>query len=171
MKSIYRVALAAWAGVAILAMVSTATNAQAKTLKQQLVGTWTVVSNITMHPDGSKYEAFGGHTTGILILDRSGHFAEVLTGDARMKFASNNRLAGSADENKGVVQGSLAYFGTYSVSEADHTLIFHVAGSTFANWDGTDQKRTASVTGNELKWHTAAASGGGTADLVWKRGK
>ena len=29
--------------------------------------------------------------------------------------------------------------------------------------------RLPSVTANELKWNTPAASGGGSADLVWKR--
>ena len=33
--------------------------AQGKPLKEQLVGAWTLVSNVTTRPDGSKYEALG----------------------------------------------------------------------------------------------------------------
>ena len=42
------------------------------------------------------------------------------------KFASNNRQAGTPEENKAFVQGSLAYFGTYSVDEAAKTVTVHI---------------------------------------------
>jgi len=32
-----------------------------------------------------------------------------------------------------IVQGSLAYFGTYSVSETDKTITSHIESSTFPN--------------------------------------
>jgi hypothetical protein len=35
-----------------------------------------------------------------------------------------------------IVQGSLAYFGTYSVSETDKTITSHIESSTFPNWNG-----------------------------------
>jgi hypothetical protein len=38
------------------------------------------------------------------------------------KFASGNRLQGSDAENNAIVRGSLAYFGTYTVDEADKTF-------------------------------------------------
>jgi len=69
------------------------------------------------------------------------------------------------------VHGAIAYFGTYTVSEADHTLNFHIDRCTFPNWDGTNQKRSVTITGDEMKYSNAAASGGGKADLVWKREK
>jgi ABC-type uncharacterized transport system substrate-binding protein len=34
------------------------------------------------------------------------------------KFGSNNRMSGTPEENKAIVQGSIAYFGTYSIDEA-----------------------------------------------------
>jgi hypothetical protein len=42
---------------------------------------------------------------------------------------------------------------------------------TFPNWDGTDQKRSVTITGDEMKYTNMAASGGGKAELVWKRAK
>ena len=145
--------------------------AQGKPLKEQLVGTWTMVSNVTTHPDGRKYDALGPNPQGVFILDANGHFAITLLGAARPKFVSNNRLEGTADENKAVVQGSIAYFGTYTVNEADHTLNFHIERCTFPNWDGTTQKRSVTITGDEMKYTNTAASGGGKAELVWKRAK
>jgi len=77
-----------------------------------------------------------------------------------------------ADENKAAVQGNIAYFGTYSVNEADGTLTLHVTRSSYPNWTGTDQLRqVTSLTAQELKYTNPSASFGGTAELVWKRVK
>jgi Lipocalin-like domain len=105
------------------------------------------------------------------MLDANGRFSLLIFGSARPKFASNNRLQGTPDEHKAVVQGGIAYFGRYSVNEADHTLNFHIERGTFPNWDRTDQKRSVSVNGDELKYTNTAASAGGKAELVWKRAK
>ena len=69
------------------------------------------------------------------------------------------------------VEGSLAYFGTYSVSGTD--LLLHIEGSTFPNWTGSDQKRiNLAITGDELKYVQPTPSGGGpAAPVAWKRVK
>jgi hypothetical protein len=87
------------------------------------------------------------------------------------KYASNNRTQGTGQEYRATVEGSLAYFGTYSVSGTDLNL--HIEGSTFPNWTGVDQKRiNLAVTGDDLKYTQPNPSGGGTpAQLVWKRAK
>ena len=87
--------------------------AQAKSLKEQVVGTWTLVSNVNMHPDGTKFEALGPNPRGVFMLDAN--FVITLLGEGRRKFASNSRLESTPDENKSVVQGAIAYFGTYTV--------------------------------------------------------
>ena len=63
------------------------------------------------------------------------------------------------DDCKGIGQGILAHFGTYSVSEADGTYTLHVEASSYANCNGTDQKRiVTSLTADELKWTNPTAS-------------
>ena len=64
-----------------------------------------------------------------------------------------------------------ANFGSFTVDEKDKSFTLNVASSSFPNWNGTTQKRPFSVSGDELKWNTPAASGGGSNDLVWKRVK
>ena len=89
--------------------------------------------------------------------------------------ASNNRVAGTPEENTAIVQGSLAYFGTYSVSETDKTITTHVESCTFPNWNGVDRKTSFSISGDELSTHVVSGPltsvGTGTAYLVWKRAK
>jgi hypothetical protein len=88
------------------------------------------------------------------------------------KFASTNREAGTAEENKAAVQGSIAYYGTYSVSENGKVVTYHIEGSTFPNWRGTDQKRLVKISGDELTVSNPAPSTGfGNAWSVWKRAK
>ena len=63
------------------------------------------------------------------------------------------------------MQGTLCFFGTYSVSEAEHALNLHIESSSFPNWNGTDQKRFQTLTGDELKWTNPAPRAAGP--LMW----
>jgi hypothetical protein len=144
---------------------------QQKTLKDQLVGAWTYVSVDTVRPDGSRTAMYGPNPQGIAIFDVGGHYALVNARSGLSKFASSNRLLGSPEEYKAVVQGTIAHFGRYTVNEADKTITFHIETSTFPNWNGLEQKRPFSLTGDELKWTTPVASGGGSGEIVLKRAK
>jgi hypothetical protein len=95
------------------------------TLKDQLVGTWRLVSIYNERQDGSKFYPLGANPTGILMLDGNNRFSLQLIGSGLPKFASNNRLEGTPEENKAIVQGLICYFGTYTVSGVDHTLTYH----------------------------------------------
>jgi hypothetical protein len=109
------------------------------------------------------------------MYDATGHFSVIITRSDLPKFASNNREAGTAEENKPIVQGSLAYFDTYEVSETDKIITSHVESSTFPNWNGTDRKTSFNISGDELSTHIISGPlttvGTGTASLVWKRAK
>ena len=79
--------------------------AQQKSLKEQLVGTWTFVSAVNTRPDGTKFDPFDGRATGVLMSDSTGHFSWQIIRSDIPKLASNNRLQGTADEFKAVAQG------------------------------------------------------------------
>src|ERR1700674_1241380 len=85
---------------------------QQKSLKEQLTGTWTLVSADNVAPGGTKRQLFGANPKGILILDASGRYAVVQVRPDRPKFESNNRLQGTPEENKAVLLGTAASFGT-----------------------------------------------------------
>ena len=142
-----------------------------KSLKEQLVGTWKIVSVDNTRPDGSIKQIFGANPRVIAVFDAHGNTVVVLMRSDRAKFAADNRDLGTPEEYKATVQGTHAYFGTYSVIEADKTLIFHVEGNTFPNQEGIDTKRFISVTGDEFRWTTPTPSVGGRSEAVWKRVK
>jgi hypothetical protein len=143
---------------------------QQKTLREQLVGTWSYVSVDIVRPDGSRIPLFGPNPSGLASFDSNGRYLLLTARTGQPKFASNNRMEGTAEENKTSVHGSIAHFGRYTVNEADKTITFHIETSTFPNWNGAAQKRPFIVTRDELKWTTAASSGG-TAEVVLKRAK
>src|SRR5260370_2336995 len=137
---------------------------------KDFVGTWTLVSAITER-DGNKIDTFGPNAKGVLMFDANGHYTITFIGANLPKFASNSRATGSADENKAIVGGSIAHFGTYVVNEADKSFTFRIDSATFQNWDKTDQKRSFVMTGDELKYALPAGSAGGTGAVTWKRAK
>jgi len=105
------------------------------------------------------------------MFDANGHFSAALLRATLPKIAANNRLQGTPDEYKAIVDGSLTFFGTYSVSGTDLNL--RIEGSSYPNWVETNQKRTnVSVSGDELKYTQPAPSVGGPATgVIWKRAK
>ena len=136
---------------------------------KDLVGTWTWVSVDNVRPDGTKVQPFGPNPKGLIIFHANGRFAYLLTRPGRPNFAANNRDQGTPEENKATVQGSLGYSGTYSVS--GKTLIFKIEASTYPNAVGDEQKRSFTLTGDELKYTNPTPTAGGTAEAVLKRVK
>jgi hypothetical protein len=125
-----------------------------------------------MEKDGKKTDQFGPGARGMMSLDGGGRFMLTIIGADLPKFSSGNRATGSPEENRAVVGKSIGMLGTYSVNLAEKSLTFSVETSTFPNWNATQQKRSiVALTGDELKYLTAQASGGGTATVTWKRAK
>jgi hypothetical protein len=157
---------------------ATASLAQQKSLKEQLVGTWTLVSSDQVRSDGSKLQQFGANPKGINVFEGNGHFFLMIASSGSLMVASaDNPKIVSIDPSKansGEIGGlnveSIAYYGTYTVNEAEKVAILHIDASTFPNQVGTDQKRTiTSLTAGELKYNIPAAMSGGLIHQAWKR--
>ena len=113
-----------------------------KTMREQLVGTWNFVIAEITQADGKKTLPFGEHPKGQIIFTADGHFSQVHVSGDLPRIASNNRLAGTDADNRAIVQGSLALFGTYAVDESKKTVTFNILASTYPNQAGTSQTRT-----------------------------
>jgi hypothetical protein len=84
------------------------------TLKDQVVGTWAYVSVDTVRPDGTRQPMYGTNPQGLAVFDGSGHYILMASRADIAKFASANRTEGTPEENRAVVQGMIAHFGTYT---------------------------------------------------------
>jgi hypothetical protein len=155
-----------------VALLPASTVAQQKTLRDQLVGVWTLVSIDNVLPDGKKQQLWGANPKGILILDAGGRFAQTQMRADIPKFTSNDRYKATPEENSVAMQGSLAGFGTWSVNEAEKTLVLHREGSLLPNDAGTDSKRViVSLTADELKATNPGPATGGRNEVVYRRAK
>lgn len=138
---------------------------------QSIVGTWTLISE-TVERGGQTIEPLGPNPLGTMMLDASDHFMLMISRPGLPKIAANRRDGGTPEENREVLAGILAFFGTYMVSQSDGLLTVHVEASTFPNWIGSDQKRYFTLAGDEMTWtNRAPAVSGETAKLVWRRQK
>jgi hypothetical protein len=151
-----------------LALVPNSAVAQ-KTLKAQLVGAWTLVSCDNTAKNGERLP-YCANPSGILILDASGRYANVIAKRDRPKsITSANRSEASAEEWKAMAQGLVANFGTWSVNDADKTITFHREGALFPEVEGTDQNNFVSLSGDELKLVTPNPFFNGRNEALFRR--
>lgn len=154
------------------AMTASGAMAQQKSLKEQLVGNWTFVSSIDTNKDGTKTNRFGPDAKGLVMFDAGGRYSFLISRASIPKFAAGNVNQGTPEENKAVIQGMIAYFGTWSVDEASKTLITSIEAGSYPNLNGGSLKRIiTSLTADELKYTNPATSAGTSSDVVWRRAK
>jgi hypothetical protein len=135
-----------------------------------VVGSWSLVS-LTATRSGSEVEVPGPHPHGQLIFGGDGRYVLVGLRADLPKFASDNRLTGTAEENQRIVQGNFAHFGTYTVDRAGQVIVFHIQNSTFPIWDGDVQRRPFTLDGDRLTYITPGSFGYGASKVVWQRMK
>ena len=146
-------------------------SAQQKSLKEQIVGTWTVVSWDRLQ-GGNKYQEMGPNPKGTSVFDASGHFALIIMRPDLPKLAASSRQKATPEEAQAVIRGSIAYFGTYTVDEGSKTLNLHLEGSTFANQLGVENKRQiTTISADEISFRNPQSVGGGQVEQIWKRAK
>jgi hypothetical protein len=145
--------------------------AQQKSLKEQLIGTWTLVSWEGTRADGTKYRDFGEHPKGLNAFDANGQFSAIFMRPDLPKIASSDRAKATADEAQAIVRGSLTYFGTYTVVEPDDVISLHLEGTTFPNMSTEAKRLVTFITADELRYRNPNSASGGQIEVVWKRTK
>ena len=155
--------------LSLLAAFAMPASTSAQSVKE-LAGAWTLVSSV-VEQGGNKVEPFGPNARGILIFDHNGRYSATVMRAALPKFAQENRMVATPDVYEAIALGSVTHFGTYAVDEAGKTITFRIQSSSYPNWDGTEQQRSYTLAGDELRYTASAGGIGGTATLVWKRAK
>ena len=132
-------------GLALLSPASA--QPAAKSLKDQIIGHWQLVS-VTVN-GGTPY---GAAPQGSMFLDAGGHLSVIVISDGAAR--------------------NIAYFGTYTVDDADKTVSVHIDGSSGGSGsaNGRTLKRTVQVQGNELVVANQTQAGApGGVKLTWKQ--
>jgi hypothetical protein len=141
-------------------------------LRDRLVGTWSFVSTIETNPDGSTTDRWGPNARGLTMFDTSGRFVFLISRADIPKFASGNVNMGTAEENRAVVQGMIAFSGTWSVDEVTGIQTMNIEAGSFPNLVGVSAKRLiTALTSDEYRYTNAATATGASTDAVWRRAK
>lgn len=140
--------------------------------KQEFVGTWTLISQEYEREDGQVTFVSEQDGAGVIMYDAAGNMAVQIMRHERPLFASGDVVDGTDDEIIAAYKGYNAYFGTYTVDEAQRIVTHHLRGSLFPNRVGSDQVRHFTFEGNRLTLKTPPVLRGGanlTGTLVWER--
>ena len=86
--------------VLCLGLALSAGNALGQQAKSQLVGTWTPTAIYIQDKDGTKSDVFGPKPVGVLTFGSDGRFSLQWMRSDLPKFASGDRLKGTAEENQ-----------------------------------------------------------------------
>ena len=123
----------------------------AETDTQRFIGSWRAVN-----PD----------QLGIMIYDNVGNMAvQVMPLRERKKFAGAQP---TPDEAKDAITGYLAYFGSYTVDEAAHTITHHRKGSVNPGLVGQDAVRRYTFATDDRLILVPVESGN---QIIWERFK
>ena len=123
----------------------TLTAGAAEPLKQQLVGTWSVVSFVNENErTGKTTKVFGSDPKGYFMFDAANHFSINLMRPGRPKFGRRDfPLPG---ESRAALEGMIVMFGDYKVNKSENSISLQIIGGSFPAWDNTNQKRSSRST-------------------------
>lgn len=126
-----------------LAALPAKSMAQARSIKERLVGVWSLTDIFDETLDGVHHASWGPGVEGLTIYAASGQFSAQVTSANRDKTASK--------DPRQPVGLSIAYFGAYSVDEAVMTIALRIERCSFPTWDGVERvSKIATLTDDEL---------------------
>src|SRR5262249_19220904 len=132
-----------------LALVPGSAVGQEKPLKDQLVGSWILVSTETMTQSGKRYP-YGTDPRGILIFDAIGRYAAVQGRIDRPKLKSAVRRDVTKEEFGAAALDFAANFGSWAVN-VDKALVRRFEGALNPNLEGIVTKASISLVGDTLR--------------------
>ena len=134
-------------------------NGSDEELRDQLVGTYRLVSVESTSEDGEVQRPFGEHPDGFMAFTPEGYMVAVLARHDRPTFADGDIMGGTDQERAAAFLSASAFAGRFAVREG--RLVNMLGAATFQNWTDTVQVRDFEVTGEGLTLVTPALLMGG----------
>ena len=137
--------------------------------QDRFVGTWKLVDIEQRNAKGdvipSSAELGNVNRTGYLIYDPAGYMAVSIMPVGRRTYAGAQP---TDDEAKAAIAGYAAYFGTFTVNQAEGHVTHHLQGSLNPGM-APDQKRWFEFSGTRLTLRPPSAPNGNQSRLTWER--
>lgn len=119
-------------------------------VRSRLIGTWRLISDVTVKSDGSvePFPEYGPHPIGYLMYDTTGHMCVTLSNPNPPRWANPAR---PSDAERAMSHKAMeAYCGTYEVREKESQVIHRPEVAEWPHYIGTDQVRNFRLQGNRL---------------------
>ena len=157
--------------VSIVLLLFGLTHAMAQDVSSisSIEGTWMLTFADVLHPDGTRGSDYGTKPKGMMHIDSAGRYAIFIFDESRPLFASGDKKTGTEAEIRSAFMGTSSHYGTVTIDPADHTLDFHIEGSTYPNWEGTTQRRRFEIDANTLSYRVPPRPNGDVPLTGWKR--
>ncbi|MVZ61518.1 lipocalin-like domain-containing protein [Sphingobacterium humi] len=144
------------------------------TIKNELIGTWTLLSYIEIPTNGADSTfPMGQNPTGLLMYGADGHMSVQISNSNRPKFSSNDRYLAEEEEMLACIKGFIAFSASYHIDNKNAIVKYHINTSSFPNWEGAIQERKVDFEGDilYLKSVEPILSGGGYVHsyMTWRR--
>lgn len=103
----------------------------ADSVREKLIGAWTLLSWSTQDSDGAISYPPGQGAVTQLSYDDSGGMSAQLMRQNQQPFSSRDWRKADADEKAKAWEDYFGYFGRYELAEAGHAVIHHIEDSWF----------------------------------------
>ena len=146
-------------------------SAYGQSLKEQVVGTWTLVSMGRIVDDVEQPGLLGRDAVGQFMFGPDGRMCFNAMRRSRTQFGSAYP-GGTTEEKAAAYDSFVGYCGRYEVNEQERAILFQIELSTYPNWTGTTEKRFAEVTGTRLRISSPPILAGGrriVGSAIWER--
>lgn len=145
--------------------------AQATPESDSLAGTWVLTAADEIGADGIRKPSYGPEPRGVLIVDADGRYSLQVFRSGRRRFASGSKRRGTPEEYADAVLGMSSHVGHCYIDSQNGMLVFRIELASYPNWEGTEQLRSYTLTGDLLAYRIpAAATGDGIIAISeWRR--
>ena len=140
--------------------------------KAQFLGTWELARVDRIGSDGEMLPppepgSFGGEgSLGYLMYDPSGHMSVVLMQGGRQPYVGDDPTPAEALV---AFNSYIAYFGTFSVNEAEGYLTHHLQGDIRPPASSNNNQRFYELTGDDLTLMPPVGDSGIQLKIAWRR--
>lgn len=142
--------------------------------KNPLIGAWKTEVFEVRRTNGETLKPFGDHPGGQMIYTEDGRFSAQIAQAGRMQIKSGDMMDSSHEELASNYRGFISYFGTYDYDAISKTVLHHVEGSLFPNWENDTLKRFVKASKDRIELTTEPTFYGGeeiVGVVVWKKAK
>jgi hypothetical protein len=143
-------------------------------LRDKVVGTWLLVSNVEQDDQGGPVTfPLGRDAVGLIMYTPDGYMSAQLMRPGRQDYDQPDTGGSTLQQAAAAAEGYLAYSGAYDIDEAMGVIRHRVAVSLIPNWLDTMQLRHSSFEGNQLTLtaETQLQSTVVRSTLVWARAR